>query len=246
MTTGEGSTAAALAALAERWPHVTLVAGDPPGDGRWIGVDEIVAGPELDRIVQRLLDGEACGARDVAGSYLSGWLGLVLVEPPAAAWARDGGVWPLGAADLAVRPHALGWFDGYAARGGLRPVDLATLADELVALLTPVFAAVRARLPYGLAGMWGAVADGLAEHPALVDALAARVPRLRSRPRFQTVLWSGGEHRAVVRGTCCLWHKVFPGDPDPDGEGYCTSCPHRTDNSRAATIAGWLEAGEPV
>jgi hypothetical protein len=182
----------------------------------------------------------------VAGSYLAGWLGLVLVEPPAAAWALDGRVWSLAPGDLAVRPHPLGWFDGYAARGGLRPVDVATLADELVALLTPVFAAVRARLPYGLAGMWGSVADGLAEHPALVDAVAARVPRLRARPRFQTVRWSGGHHRAVVRGTCCLWYKVFPGDPDPAGEGYCTSCPHRTDDSRAAAIAGWLEAGEPV
>jgi hypothetical protein len=243
MTAREGSTADALAALAERWPHVALVAGDPPGGGDWIGLDDLVAGPDLDRIVRRLLDGEACGARDVAGSYLSAWLGLVLVEPPAAAWARDGRVWSLDPADLAVRPHALGWFDGYAVRGGLRPVDVATLADELVALLTPVFAAVRARLPYGLSGMWGAMADGLAEHPALVDAVAARVPRLRARPRFQTVTWSGGTHRATVRGTCCLWYKVFPGDPDPAGEGYCVSCPYRTGDSRAAMIAGWLEAG---
>jgi hypothetical protein len=244
----EGALGDALAAVAGDWSHVTFVAGDPPGGEGWIGVDELLAGPALDRCVEAMLAGEAKGARDVAGSYLSAWLGGILAGPVAAAFRRDGRVWSLAPADLALRPHALGWFDGYAVRRErLRRVDLDSFADELVALLAPVFAAIRSRVPYGLAGMWGSVADALeAGDPALVDALAARVPRLRARPRFQPVHWSGGVHRTLVRGTCCLWYKVYEGEADPAGEGYCTSCPHRSDGSRATRMAAWLEAGEAV
>ncbi len=244
--------AAALAAVAPGWPHVTLVAG-PPGDDGWVAVDELVRGTRLDRCVDVLLAGEARGARDVAGSYLSSWLAEVLAGPAAAAFRRDGRVWSLDAPDLAVRPHDSGWFDGLAVvRGELRPVDAGAFADAMVGLLEPVFAAVRARLPYGLSGMWGSLADCLAagddaSDDGLVDALAARVPRLRARPRHQLVAWSGGVHRTTVRGTCCLWYKVYEGgDPDPAGEGYCVACPLRTDESRAERMAAWLEAGDEV
>ena len=233
----------ALAALVADQPWVAFVAGRAPDLGPgWLGVADLIAGPAVDPCVARLLDGRARGARDVAATHLAGWLAGVLALPAVATWRRAGTVWALDPAGLAVRPHAGGWFDGLAvAPGPLVARDASGLARDLVALLDPLFAAIRARLPYGTAGMWGQVADLLAAPPpddgdGLVEALAARATRLRARPRWQPVAWAGGVHPALVRGTCCLAHKV--GD-----EGYCTSCPHRSDASRAARTRDLLGGG---
>jgi hypothetical protein len=136
----------------------------------------------------------------------------------------------------------------------------AIVADELVAIATTIFAAVRRLAPFGLRGMWGNFADGIAEGvvwrtrnfgeeaaPArrvalqLVDALADRVPALTVRPRFERVAWSGGTAWLPVKSTCCLYYKTFEGSPDPCGDGYCTSCPFRDDAWRLARWATWLE-----
>ncbi len=134
------------------------------------------------------------------------------------------------------------------------------VASEIVATLTVVFGAVRARAPFGLRGMWGSLADGLGggaaldavnrgidvsetwrEAMQLLDAIAARTPLMRVRPRLRELEWSGGVSGVVVRGTCCLYDKTHDA-PDPRGEGYCTSCPLRDPDDQLDRWRDWLEA----
>lgn len=134
-------------------------------------------------------------------------------------------------------------------------------AGQIRSVAAPIFDSLRALVPYGRPGMWGSLADGLAgtalhtvqRHlgggdpaeawvgvDALLDELVRQVPDLRARPRRQLIPWSGGTWHQSVRGTCCLYYKTRV-DPDPCGDGYCTSCPHRPDQSRAERITRWLE-----
>jgi hypothetical protein len=132
-------------------------------------------------------------------------------------------------------------------------------ADVVVAAARGWFDAVRARAPFGRRGMWGQLADdvsatalwtaraaGLDQHEtwdegqAVIDVIAAAVPDLRVRPRRFPVRWSGGESLWHVKGTCCLWYTTAE-DPDPCGDGYCTTCPLRPDDVRHERLAAWLE-----
>lgn len=136
-------------------------------------------------------------------------------------------------------------------------------AAEAVAVLHPVITHLATTTRFGRPGMWGSVADSVAGHAvwlanardvdhrlvwaeamALVEALAAHV-RIPTRPTPFAVPWSGGVQHMGVRGTCCLAYKPRP-DADPDGEGYCSSCPLRTDASRVRRVAGWLDQLEPA
>lgn len=142
-------------------------------------------------------------------------------------------------------------------RGDRELVDI--LAERIVAFASPAFAALRRRVAFGQIGMWGILVDGIfggsmwraqeqgedaslawGRITVLADAIEARVPRLRSRPRPQLIAWSGGSWTASVKGTCCLYYKTCS-DPDPAGEGYCISCPFRTDESRATRLGQYLE-----
>lgn len=133
-------------------------------------------------------------------------------------------------------------------------------AAVLVDTAADWFAAVRARAPFGLRGMWGQLADDLCgsalwtareagldqrtawkEAQAIIDLVAAVVPELRVRPRLFSVQWSGGETLWQVKGTCCLWYTTFA-EPDTCGDGYCNTCPLRPDHIRHARLADWLEA----
>jgi hypothetical protein len=210
-------------------PWCSFVVGAPEGDG-WVAVSDLIAddtviagwiGDLRTRVTQ--------GRGDVAGSYLSSWLGGLLVGSLAAVVVAEGSGWSLAPEGLAIRRHPDGWFDGCAVRPqALRQFD----ADEVVALLTPLFSRVRRHAAFGRAGMWGAVADAIAdravrraEHEGgdvdqawagamdLIDAIAARQPLLRSRPRL--------EGRTVVASTCCLYFKISGDD------GYCSTCPRR-------------------
>lgn len=256
-----------LAALDAPDGWFTHVAGEPSGDG-WVRVADIVAGPDLiEGWLDELLLHEAKGHRDVAASYLSAWLAGAIAEPVAAAIDLHRCAWPVTADNLAVRRHPEGWFDALAVLGGERRAgagDVAALrqlvAAELVALLSPIFEVVRRWAPYGTAGMWGSVADGIAadalqrarlggrdgaaawrDAGALIDELAARAPQLRVRPGLCEVPWSGGSAHLSVRGTCCLYYKVSGQPRDPLGESYCTSCPLRDDGDRCRRWAAWLD-----
>lgn len=137
--------------------------------------------------------------------------------------------------------------------------------DGLVAVFGPLCEAVRARAPFGRSGMWGTLADHLAEVAVrrarerrgdveaawsaadrLVSGLAARVPRLRARPRRQVVAGRSGPRTFVAKGTCCLIYKAAGAAPagarsarNPIASAACTSCPLRDPDDRAARFAAY-------
>jgi hypothetical protein len=273
-TTGRGPLAHTLHRLDAADEHCRFVDGEP-GDGGWHRLDEVLADAVvLDDWFRVIVDGAACGKRDVAGSYLAGWLSRVVVETAAIALVAEQRTWPLRDTNLAVHHHEAGWFDGIAVlepdirmlRGdpgvGHRhavPFDRvdelrSALVDEIVELAGRLFAAVRARAPYGVRGMWGALADGLAarfvraadqtgddvdaawrDAAALLDVLGARVGLAFARPHLDRTEWSGGCSPFAVKGTCCLYYKTVGGDD------YCTTCPLRDEGWRRERRTECLE-----
>lgn len=208
-------------------PWCSYTVGEPRGDG-WVPVADLVADEAVVAgLLSDLRAGTTQGRRDVAGSYLASWLGSLLVGSLAAVVVAEGQGWRLAPDGLALHRHPDGWFDGLAVRpGSPQPFR----ADEAVALLNPVFGHIRRHAAFGRAGMWGAVADGIADRvlrraeqegrcgdeawaaaTALTDGIAAREPLLRSRP------WREGA--TVVAGTCCLYYKIS------SDEQYCGTCP---------------------
>jgi hypothetical protein len=132
-------------------------------------------------------------------------------------------------------------------------------AAEAASAMTPILGHLASRARFGLPGMWGGVADGVvgqavwlasrgglpadptwARASRLVEHLADVAPLPPARQRRVAVPWSGGLHHASVRSTCCLHYRTQD-RPDPAGEGYCTSCPLRTEPSRVTRLASWLE-----
>jgi hypothetical protein len=196
-----------------------------------------------------------------------------LVGPVAAVATVRHRAWSLDPGGLAVRRHPDGWFDGLTVRRGAAVTVVAAdddaeglarlfdqLADEMVALLAPLFASIRRHASFGTAGMWGLVADAIADAAldhagrlgadpqaawsdagALIERLSARVPVLRARPTLARVEWSGGVAHLAVRGTCCLYHKVSSCDLDPMGEAYCVSCPKRDHDDRLRRWSAGLD-----
>jgi hypothetical protein len=141
--------------------------------------------------------------------------------------------------------------------------DLRAVAVEgLAAVFGPLTTAVRARAPFGLRGMWGTLADHLAEVAVRrarergrdVDAawcaadtviadLAARQPLLRARPRRQVVTTDAGTSSFVAKGTCCLIYKAATGGRSATQQiasAACTSCPLRQAEDRASRFAAYL------
>jgi hypothetical protein len=214
----------------------------------WVLLRELVDvedDPATDALVARMLDGAARGRGDVAASYLAGGLAEVIVARAATALRTTGSTWSIGLDDLAIHQDDAGWIEDIESRSTRVVTDVEELVAQIDATMTPLFAALRTRLRLGFVGMWGTVADALFDDPELLELVAARVgTRMRARPRAHLVAWQGGVHRQLVRGTCCLWYKVFPEESgceaSPDGDGYCWSCPHRSDESRAALVAADL------
>lgn len=277
-----GPLAALLARLDAADLDYTYVAGDPEeSDGAgWCRLDEALHdGSFLDQWYRAILAGEAKGQRNVAGALLAAYLTDAITQTAFAALTTERKVWPLLAEVLAVRYRSDGWFDGIAVRttrirvlpgdpdaddpnaevvegdGALREV----VADELVALAAPIFAAVRQRAPFGMPGMWGNFVDGIAQgalwqgreprlrgdtRPAyaiaaqVIDALADRVPLIRARPRIDRIDWSGGTVWMAAKTACCLLYHTYD---RPPAEVYCANCPLRGDDSRRAMWSAWLE-----
>lgn len=251
----------------------------PPADDGWVSVADLRDGDVLRSWFDELVEIETAGHRDVAASYVAGWLGSIVLEGPMHALRTELRTWHARADSLLVHRHAEGWIDGIAVLDDLVRVlpddpdagapgteivadaaimrrDLATEAAEL---LTPMFELLRSWAPFGLAGMWGTTADEIAGTAVwaarraghdcdeafraageLLDELATRAPRLRVRPTLVEVPWSKGTASLARKGTCCLWYKTQT-EPDPSGEGYCSSCPLREPTSQVERWSRWLE-----
>lgn len=227
------------------WRRYTIDASGGP----WIRLDQRLADPAgLDAWYQAELRGTARGHRDLAGALIvyrvAGALAELVVGTlvdqrrcievgPAGLSLRFGDAARLD--EVSVSAPAVAVLDGDPAAGedGTHVVSseaaLRTVAvQSLVSVFEPLAAAVRARAPFGLAGMWGTLADHLAEvavrrarerrgdvdaawavSDALIGQLAARVPSLRARPRRQMVTARAGISATMVaKGTCCLIYKA--------------------------------------
>lgn len=215
------------------------------------------------------------GVRATAGSLLGEALIRAAILPPVAAMVLERRCPDPSADNLAARLDEAGEFTRAAV---LRPT-IAVLAsdpaaadaqsivvDDLTgwwaartaATLTPLLAGVRARAPFGLPGLWGAVADEIAsitlwigqlvDRPPLqlwahaqqlFDALAPHAPVQMARPRPLPVEHPCGDKWFRARGTCCLFYrsKVAEGRAE---ERYCGSCPLRDAQSRQAHLYDYL------
>ncbi|MFP5317797.1 MAG: hypothetical protein ACLGI2_05820 [Acidimicrobiia bacterium] len=254
--------------------------GDPSGDG-WFGIDELVDRGVVDGMAADLLTQE--GRPDVAGSYLGSHLTGPVVARTVAAIVLDRRCPDPCPSNVAVHLHPDSWFDQLwfrtpaaaavdgdpagADRACVVLADVALLrtwwAERLVACLVPLLDAVRARLPYGRRGLWGAVADqvaasaltvarqaGLPCRPAweeaagLLEALARHAPVAITWPSpFEVRSPRGREAVFPVRGTCCLYYLTVDG-PDPCGDGYCITCPFTDPDHRHRTLADRLDEQE--
>jgi len=113
-----------------------------------------------------------------------------------------------------------------------------------------MLSAVRARAPFGLPGLWGAVADEITSitlwvgqlvgrppgqlwiHAGrLVNALAPHAPVRMARARPFPVSHRLGGKWFRARGTCCLYYRSQRAQ-GPTEQRYCNSCPLRDDDSR--------------
>jgi hypothetical protein len=261
------------------------VGADGPG---WVRLDRRLAdGAGLDAWVESECRGTAGGHRDLAGALivyrLAGHLaeltvGCLVDQRRALALTPTGLALRFGGAarldEMAVTAPAV-WVLPDDADAGAAGTDVvasahalrSVAADGLAATFGPLADAVRARTPFGLRGMWGTLADHVAEVAVrrareqrqdvdaawdeagrLLDELAARVPSPWTRPRRQVVPTATGPQPVVTKGTCCLIYKAGapPGDRGAParlvGPDACTSCPLRSEDDRARRFAAYLES----
>lgn len=266
-----------LAALDE---HLGFTVGEPKGPS-WVRLDRMVDDGLVDQYASELVAREGRG--DVAGSYLGARLVGPLALRTVAAICLDRRAPHPSPDGVRVHRNTEGGFDGMAfARPTMAvlPADPAAgcpgvvvvgdldalttwWAERLVAAVTPLIDAIRARLPFGRRCLWGSLADRVAYPPlalarrrggdgasawaeatALIDALARHAPVRFVRPKPFTVDWAGGETWFSVKGTCCLRYRTVP-CLDPCGAGYCNSCPVLDDAHRSARWRAHLEKPEP-
>jgi hypothetical protein len=265
------------------WRRYTV---DAVGE-RWVRLDALLVDPAaLDTWVGTELRATARGHADLAGALIVYRLAGALAElvvgtlgdqrrgvvlSPAAVALRFGDAARLDELSVSARTVAMLPDDPDAAAPGAVVAPSAAelrrvVADGLVAVFRPVTEAVRARAPFGLRGMWGTLADHIAEVAVrrarerrrdvdaawaeasrLIDDLAAQEPLLVARPRRQLVTTPGGDELLVAKGTCCLIYKAA--DPTTGGPptahrlidtAACTSCPLRPEPDRAARFAAYL------
>ncbi|GGM54763.1 hypothetical protein ACFFX1_19360 [Dactylosporangium sucinum] len=256
-----------LAETADRLNALDPYAGfdvlSEPGPA-WVPLDRFVDGGHADALLD-LLE-RRHGRRNVAGSLLGGILAEAVAGSTVAALVLDDRCPDPAADNIVLRIHEEGHLDRRAFRGAAVAVRAAVddledwWAARVVATLTPLFEAVRARAPFGLRLLWGAAADEAAgtairvaqlagrdadlawEHAQrLVDALAVHAPVPLTRGAPFPVAWPGGRHLFQVRGTCCLYYRSALESGVRD-ESCCSTCPLRDDGSRHRLLRDYLSS----
>ncbi|MFP4149596.1 MAG: hypothetical protein ACLFV0_08905 [Nitriliruptoraceae bacterium] len=167
-----------------------------------------------------------------------------------------------GLASWLVHRHPDGYLDGVALPSGTwgqHGPAAGTVAERVVALVDPWLRQLCRVLPITARTAWGGVVDALTgstlaaaraglgacpevvwhRQDRLLDELAARAP-LPAKPRRVDVAHTGGRSIYTVRCTCCLHYRTHPA-PDRDGDGYCATCPLRTDRSRLQRLTAHAE-----
>jgi hypothetical protein len=218
------------------------------------------------------------GRRNVAGAAVGAELAGAVVGPAVAAMVLDARCPDPTVGNLAVRPDT----DGYLERRAVRGPTVAVLPDDPAAsdphsvvvtdldrwwarrtsaTLVPLLAAVRARAPFGLRALWGAVSDEVSRVAIRVAQLAGRDPDTAwaSAERLVNALQSyapvslprglpfpvhhpSGARLFQVRGTCCLYYRSELAVADgPAGDRYCSTCPLRDDDSRRQRLCDYLD-----
>jgi len=228
-----------------------LLASEGRGDVAASYLGSHLAGPMVGATVGALMTDLRCPdpapANVAVHLHADGWFdGLHFLEPRAAVLSDD----PAAGEPGTVVVHDLGALRDW-------------WAEQLTASLAPLLDAVRQRLPYGRRGLWGAVADRAgaaaltvarsfgrpgavvwAEVVELLDALAAHAPVRFNRPGpFPVTAPSGREAWFAVKGTCCLYYLTVA-NPDPCGDGYCSTCPFTDPGHRHRKLAEWLDEQE--
>lgn len=246
-------------------------AAAPAGPG-WVGLGDRLRDPAaVDAWYRAELDGPAAGHRDLAGALIVYRFAGSLAELVMGPLLDQRRVLLLAPDDIALRFHAGTRIDAVAAT----PAQVAVLPDDPAAQLpgavvvhgagdlaraaarvlhtvfAPVAAAVRERAPFGLRGMWGTLADHVAEgtlawarehgddveaawvqSEAVLDHLARHEPLLRARPRRHPV----GKALYADKGTCCLIYKAREGATAQAriDAAACAACPLRSPDDRHA------------
>jgi hypothetical protein len=186
---------------------------------------------------------------------------LPLAAPERAAIHLDGKGEGAGAA-IEVQPLMVLPWDPAAGPGTVtaseREALLDALAERLVGI-SHVLEALHASLPIGLPALWSTLADSLGgwtlylarlkdldrqvtwrDIQGIISRISPQRPWLRARPRPFSVASPRGEELFQVRATCCLVYRTIA-NADPDGDGYCETCPLRTEGSRIRRTRAYLE-----
>ena len=258
------------------------------GDG-WVRLTAARDHEWLVARIARLAEGGEHGPRPlaVAGAYFGGDLSWQIAATAALLLHSDRRALDVSLENLAVRIDDDGWPSRLAVveeRFACLPEDpaagsegvtvvadraalVAFLADAIVEAMEPVLRSVRALSRYGQPGLWGALADHVANvawnlkeagadaaeldaawvtTEELVDALQARQRWLKVRPRRFRLSTEEGPVYLPMRGTCCLYYKTpesKAAEAAAGGGGLCTTCPLRTDDERVALVEAHFAGG---
>jgi hypothetical protein len=236
----------------------------PPAEAWWSLADTLA---RLDERLDKIAAG--VGRRDVATSFLGGWLVAPLVQVTTAPALLDRDLVPLHPAGIHLRAHPGGWFDGISL-GGVGEVtrggDLEDRwARQTVEVLTPLLDAVHAAGErFGRRGLWAnAVVDrvlwaatDLAERgygdahtlirraQDLLDALAPLAPVPLTRGHTMDVAGPAGRVTFLVKSACCLLYLTVP-PALRIVDSYCTGCPILPDDTRPPRWQAYLATMAP-